>query len=103
MFPIEVLSLFPFDDAKVRRFPELAMDRNHFLHKNRISFDVNQVPVFAHSRFVCDNSTFRSYINQYGRNSKMINYPKKDYPDLDNCLKKCIFALKIRQIWTIRL
>jgi len=56
VFPIEVLSLFPFDDAKVRRFPELAMDRNHFLHKNRISFDVNQVPVCEHRLIVHENS-----------------------------------------------
>ena len=32
------------------------MDRNHFLHKNRISFDVNQVPVCEHRLIVRENS-----------------------------------------------
>lgn len=33
----------------------------------------------------------------------MINYPKLDYPKLDNFNKKLIFALKIREIWIILL
>ena len=43
------------DDAKVRRFWQSAMDYHQFLHKNRISFDVNQLIVCEHSRIVCDN------------------------------------------------
>ena len=49
------MSLFSFDDAKVRRFSELTMLHGLFLHKNRISFDVNQATVCEHTsetRFV---------------------------------------------------
>jgi len=45
-----------FDDAKVRRFLQSAMDYTLFLHKNRISFDVNQLIVREHTAFVCENS-----------------------------------------------
>ena len=30
---------------------------------------------------------------------KMVNYPKKDYPNLDNCGVCCIFALIIRYLY----
>ena len=39
---IEDVYLFPFDDAKVRRILELAMNYHQFLNKNRLSFDVYQ-------------------------------------------------------------
>ena len=45
-----------FDDAKVRRFLQSAMDYHLLLHKKRISFDVNQLIVREHMAFVCENS-----------------------------------------------
>lgn len=44
-----------FDDAKVRRFLQSAMDYYILLHKKRISFDVNQLIVCGHTAFVCEN------------------------------------------------
>ena len=45
-----------FDDAKVRRFLQSAMDYYILLHKKRISFDVNQLIVREHTTFVRENS-----------------------------------------------
>ena len=49
------MSLFLFDDAKVRRFSEPAMSFAKEYAKNMLSFDVNQVLVCEHKRFVCEN------------------------------------------------
>ena len=43
------MSLFPFDDAKVRRILKPAMTFYQILLKNHCSFDVNQETVFVHS------------------------------------------------------
>ena len=49
------MSLFLFDDAKVRRFFHPAMDNDQILHKNYHSFDVNQEAVLAHRQVVREN------------------------------------------------
>ena len=85
-----------FDDAKVRRFLQSAMDYTLFLHKKRISFDVNQLIVCEHTTFVCEN-------NQKG--NLFINFI---WRKADNCLflqKICRFMkypIGIQDFKTIR-
>ena len=70
VFTIEDV-LFSFDDAKVRRFLNMAMDFGHFLHKKSISFDVNQSFVCEHTsetRFV--SSTNCGMVSRSGRRER---------------------------------
>jgi hypothetical protein len=49
VYSIEDCQLFPFDDAKVRRFLQSSKKYDALSSKKSLSFDVNQVIVCEHT------------------------------------------------------